>query len=178
MVIMSERVVNTYMRHATEDMLQNKRKDIQCPCQTCKLEVGFSPFTGDLLEHLLRRGFMDGHTRWIEDDENDGAAAGNDQEGQQDHNNDEGQEDEEPDPQHDHVGLDCDEERVVPEEEDTWTPLTLVVRDPHLKELFLKKTNNTQSKLAQLEIDSNTPLYPGCGPEESHLKVALDFLQA
>ena len=123
MVIMSKRVVNTYLRHATEDMLQNKRKDIQCPCRTCKLEVGFTPFTGDLVEHLLRRGFMDGHTRWIEDDENDGAAAGNDQEGQQD-NNDEGQEDEEPDPQHDHVEEDDDDHQVVPEEEDTRTPLT------------------------------------------------------
>ena len=95
MVIMSEHVVNTYLRHATEDMLQNKRKDIQCPCRTQR--------------YLLRRGFMDDHTRWIEDDENDGAPAGNDQEGQQD-NNDEGQEDEEPDPQHDHVGEGGDEE--------------------------------------------------------------------
>ena len=35
-----------------------------------------------------------------------------------------------------------------------------------------------QSKLAQLEIDSKTPLYDtGRGPEESLLRVALDILR-
>ena len=135
MVIMSEHVVNTYLRHATEDMLQNKRKDIQCPCRACKLEVGISPFTKTLLEHLLFRGFMDGHTRWLTDDEhdgNDGAPEGNNQDqGQQDNNN-EGPEHEELDldpVQHDEVEEE-DDDHVVPVEEDTRTPLTSVVRDP------------------------------------------------
>ena len=108
-------------------MLQNKRKDIQCPCRACKLEVGISPFTGTLLEHLLFRGFMDGHTRWLTDDDehdgNDGAPEGNNQDqGQQDNNN-EGPEHEEPDldpVQHDEVEED-DDDRVVLEEEDTRT---------------------------------------------------------
>ena len=82
MVIMSERVVNTYLRHATEDMIRNGRQVIRCPCRRCKMEGVLNPFSGDLLEHLLMRGFMDGHTQWIEDDEEDqvhGEAAGNDQ---------------------------------------------------------------------------------------------------
>ena len=71
------------------------------------------------------------------------------------------------------------------EDADTTTLLTSVVRDPHVQELLLNKTttdpraaDRRKSKLAQLEIDSNTPLYdPGRGPEESRLRVALDILQ-
>ena len=91
MVVMSERVVNIYLRHATEDMLKNGGKEIRCPCRKCKLRGFLNPFSGDLLGHLLRYGFMDGHTQWISDDEDDevhGASAGN--EGQQDNNNDQG----------------------------------------------------------------------------------------
>src|SRR5664279_5115846 len=143
-VIMSECVVNRYLRHATDDMLRNNRKEIRCPCRKCKREGLLNPFTGDLLTHLLRRGFMDGHTQWISDDEDyevHGAAAGNDQEGQQ-FNNNEGQEDEEPDPAHD-AGEDG--EHDVTEDEDARTPLTSVVQDPHLKELLLKKTTDYRS---------------------------------
>ena len=89
MVIMSERVVNKYLRYATEGMLRNNHKEIRCPCRKCKNLGLVNPFTGDLLEHLLMRGFMDGHTQWIsdEDDEvHDGAAAGDDHEGQHDNN--------------------------------------------------------------------------------------------
>ena len=49
------------------------------------------------------------------------------------------------------------------------------MQDPHLKELLLK--NSRQSKLAQLEINSNTLLYLGCGAKECRLKVVLDVLQ-
>ena len=87
MVTLSERVVNRYLRHATEDMLRNNHKVIRCPCRKCRLEGALDLFSGQLLEHLLRRDFMEGHTQWISDDEDDdqihGAAAGNDQEGQQ-----------------------------------------------------------------------------------------------
>lgn len=140
------------------------------------------PFTGDLLEHRLMRGFMDGHTQWISDEDDEihaGAAAGDDHEGQQD-NNDGWQEDEEPDPAHD-GGEDA--EQHVTEVDNMQTLLTSAVRDPHLKELLLKRTTNSrsagreQSKLAQLEVDSNTPLYPGCEPKDSRLKLALDVLQ-
>ena len=60
------------------------------------------------------------------------------------------------------------------------------MRDPHVKEVLLDKTTTKdargaerrKSKLAQLEVDSNTPLYdPGRGPEESRLRFALEVLQ-
>ena len=115
------------------------------------------------------RGFMDGYARWIsdKDDEDVNGAAGN-EEGQQD-NNDEGREDDEEPPAHDDGDQDQAEQHV--EDVDTRTPLTSVMRDPHVQELLLKKTTDARgaarekSKLAQLEIDSNTPLYAGCGPE-------------
>ena len=87
-------------------------------------------------------------------------------------------------PHHDiYTGEDSDEQHVTAEDEDTRAPLTSVVRDPHLKELLLKKTTNPRSaareqyKLAQLEIDLNTPFYPDCKHDDSHLKVALDVPQ-
>ena len=133
---------------------------------------------------------MEGLTQWISDDEDDdeihGAAAGNDQEGQQvNDNNEVQQDDQEPaHPTYDiYAGEDSDKHHVMEEDEDTRAPLTSVVRDSHLKELLLKKTTNSrsavseQSKMVQLEIDSNTPLYPDCEPDGSRLKVALDVLQ-
>lgn len=187
MVVMSTRVVDNYLRHATEDMLQNGGKEIRCPCKKCKLGGLLNPFSGDLLGHLLRYGFMEGHTQWISDDEDDEVdwePTGND--GQQDNNNDQGQQQdaefEEPDdPADDHDGENS--EQGVTEDGDTRTPLTEVVRDPHMKELLLRKMTNSrsavreESNLTQLEIDSKTPLYPGCDPRNSRLRVALDVLQ-
>ena len=63
MVIISECVANRYLRYAMEDMLQNNCKKIRCPCQKCKKLSLLNPFMGELLEHLLMRGFMDGHTQ-------------------------------------------------------------------------------------------------------------------
>ena len=57
------------------------------------MEGVLNPFSGDLLGHLLMRGFMDGHTQWIEDDEEDqvhGETAGNDQGAPHQDNNNEG----------------------------------------------------------------------------------------
>ena len=71
MVIMGEVVVDRYLQRATEDMFQNKLKDILCPCRKCKLHEWLSPFSGKLQEHLLRHGSMDGYTQWIDDDEED-----------------------------------------------------------------------------------------------------------
>lgn len=183
---MSERVVNKYLRYATDDMIQNNRTEIRCPCRKCKKVGLLNPFSGELLEHLLIHGFMDGHTQWLDEDDDDevhdGAADDHDQ---HDNNNDHEQEDEEPpdDPPAHDVGDLEDAEQHVTEDDDMQTLLASAVRDPHLKELLLKKTTNCrsasieQAKLAQLEVDSNTPLYPGCGSEDSRLKVALDVLK-
>jgi hypothetical protein len=70
--------------------------------------------------------------------------------------------------------------------EDAYTevPLTSVFRDPHIQELLKNTTDASggtvrqKSKLEQLEIDSNTPLYDTCCKlEDSHLRVALVVLQ-
>jgi hypothetical protein len=63
MVMMKESTVNRYLRHAAEDMVQNNCKEILCPCRMCKLGTLLDPFSGELLEHLLWKGFMDGHTQ-------------------------------------------------------------------------------------------------------------------
>ena len=50
-------------------------------------------------------------------------------------------------------------------------PLTSIICDPHLQELLIKVTSNDRAaarekaKLGQLEIDSDTPLYPSFRPE-------------
>ena len=58
------------------------------------------------------------------------------------------------------------------------------VHDPHLQEFLLNQaTNNTRDvaqekvKMNQLEIDGVTPLYQGCNPEDTRLKVALIALE-
>ena len=68
---MSERVVNKYLRYATDDMIQNNRTEIRCPCRKCKKVGLLNPFSGELLEHLLIHGFMDGHTQWLDEDDDD-----------------------------------------------------------------------------------------------------------
>ena len=50
------------------------------------------------------------------------------------------------------------------------------MRDTHVQELLLQKSSKAareKAKLAQLEIDSNTPFYAGCRPEETRLKATL-----
>ena len=82
MVIMSETTVDTYLQHATADMHRNNRREINYPCRKCRLNSLLNPYSGQLKEHLLMRGFMDGHTQWmsVEDEEEvDHGAAGNEE---------------------------------------------------------------------------------------------------
>ena len=58
------------------------------------------------------------------------------------------------------------------------------LQDPHLQELLLNQASNNarvaareKVKLNQLEIDAVTPLYEGCNPEDTRLKVALMALE-
>ena len=78
------------------------------------------------MNHLLMRGFMDGHTQWISVDEDDEVHEGNDQDhqGHENTNNNEWQENKEFDPAHDGGGA---VEENVTEHEDTQTPLSEVV---------------------------------------------------
>jgi len=192
---MSESMVTRYLEAATADMIRNNKTEIRCPCRKCKLKSLIKPSSGVLENHLLMRGFMPGYNRWISDEDDDdgnNGAAGN-EERQQD-NNDEGeQEDEEP-PGHDHEGDGGHghhaedgghghHEEDGGEDDDTQSLLTSALRDPHVQELLLKETSNAKAaarekaKLAQLEIDGNTPLYEGCRPEDTRLSITLKALE-
>src|SRR6266567_2870598 len=55
---MSSARISRYKKDAKEDMIRNNRRQIRCPCRSCKLERLINPDSGQLEEHLLRRGFM------------------------------------------------------------------------------------------------------------------------
>jgi hypothetical protein len=96
-------------------------------------------------------------------------------------NNNKGREDD-VDEEHDDADEDHDHEEHV-DDENTRTPLTSAMHDPHLQELLARNTGEARgaarekAKLVQLEIDSTTPLYAGCTMENTRLKVTLDVLQ-
>jgi hypothetical protein len=140
----------------------------------------FIPSSGTVKEHLLRYSFMEDHIQWMGDDNQDD---NHDQDGAARSENEEDiNEDDEEDAAHD------DEEEEVEniEDEDRSTPLTVAMWDPHFQELLMinistgaRAGDRWKSKLAQLEIDSRTPLYdaPGREPEENRLRLALDLLE-
>src|SRR5664279_3897003 len=90
-IMVDGRIVEKLWACAVADMLQNKRKEIRCPCRKCKEKCLLDPFDGGHLKaHLLMYGFMDGYPRWIiEDDEGVDGAKNNEVE---DHNNQEPEE--------------------------------------------------------------------------------------
>src|SRR5215218_2188071 len=55
---MSSARISRYKIDAKEDMIRNNRRQIRCPCRSCKLERWINPDSRQLEEHLLRRGFM------------------------------------------------------------------------------------------------------------------------
>ena len=70
--MVSGMMVDRWLRSAVQDMKENNRTEVLCPCQKCKGIVRLDPFEGGTFKaHLLMHGFMHGHTRWIseEDDE-------------------------------------------------------------------------------------------------------------
>ena len=71
MVMMSEKEVDRYLRHATEDMYKNDKDEIRCSCRNCKLMTLHRPFSGVVRDHLLMRGFMDGGATlsWMNDED-------------------------------------------------------------------------------------------------------------
>ena len=66
------RMVERYWQSAVDDMYEKILKDVLCPCRKCKGGVRLDPFKGGKFKaHLLMHGFMDGHTRWISEDDDD-----------------------------------------------------------------------------------------------------------
>ena len=57
------------------------------------------------------------------------------------------------------------------------------MQDPHVRDLLRKSTTSEraasreEAKLAQLEVDSKTPLYDGCDPEVTRLSFTLELLK-
>ncbi|KAK1668660.1 hypothetical protein QYE76_056819 [Lolium multiflorum] len=148
-------------------------------------------------DHLLVRGFMDGY-RW-EGDEDDyefvhGISTRN-KEGGEHHVEVPGHDQDVEDPGHDHdhnVGDhgpdDMEDQDGGPDDEDHEDeddgPSSMDwVQDPYLQELLLKQTSNARdaarekAKMDQLEVDAVTPLYEGCRPEDTRLKVTLMALE-
>ncbi|KAK1670249.1 hypothetical protein QYE76_058408 [Lolium multiflorum] len=148
-------------------------------------------------DHLLVRGFMDGY-RW-EGGEDDyefvhGISTRN-KEGGEHHVEVPGHDQDVEDPGHDHdhnVGDhgpdDMEDQDGGPDDEDHEDeddgPSSMDwVQDPYLQELLLKQTSNARdaarekAKMDQLEVDAVTPLYEGCRPEDTRLKVTLMALQ-
>ncbi|KAK1685438.1 hypothetical protein QYE76_046286 [Lolium multiflorum] len=154
-------------------------------------------------DHLLMRGFMDGY-RW-EGDEDDyefvhGISTRN-KEGGEHHVEDPGHDQDVEDPEHDQdvedpghdhnvgdPGPDDEEDQDGGhhddhEDEDDGPSSMDWVQDPYLQELLLKQTSNARAaarekaKMDQLEVDAVTPLYEGCRPEDTRLKVTLMALE-
>ena len=66
--------------------------------------------------------------------------------------------------------------------EDANTPqssLMSSLMESHLQEPLLRNASTVRekAKLAQMEIDGKTPLYPGCRPKDTRLQVTLDALE-
>ena len=160
---MTEGIVNRFLSSAKAEMLQKNETEIRCLCRSPKLKSLIAdPDSGQVRDHLLLRGFMDGY-RW-QGDEDDyevvhGGRARN-EEGQQDkyHRGEGGREDEES-PGHDHDGdaihshhvedvVHDDEEDQDEghdhEDEDAGAdddgPSMGWVQDPHIQKLLLKQT--------------------------------------
>ncbi|KAK1694390.1 hypothetical protein QYE76_011087 [Lolium multiflorum] len=170
-VHMREGQVVRYKVNAKADMVRNNMTLIRCPCRKCGLRQWIDRDSGQLEEHLLRRGFMLGFN------EEPAANVGHEEE------DDIGREDEES-PEHGvrHEADEGDDDAGADgggEAESTQTPLTSALRDPHVQELLLKDTGNAkpEAKLAQMEVDGMTPLYPGCRPEDTRLSVTLECLE-
>jgi hypothetical protein len=174
-IMMNESMVSRYMKSATIEMMNNNGTEIRCLCRKCNLGTVFDPYSGLVQQHLLMCGFMDDYA------DQDGAAALENVDGQinegadeEDAGHDDGGEE---DAGHDNGGEEvAGYDNGGEEEQGPYMLLNSVVRDPHVQELLMKKSSNVakeKAKLAQLEIDATTPLYAGCEPKDTHLKVTL-----
>ena len=165
------------------------------------------PDSWQVRDHLLLRGFMDGYRWQGDEDDYEFVHGGRErnEEGQQDNHRGSGGREDEESPGHDHDGDAVHSHHVEDaghdDEEDAGAddghdhedddaggaddagPSMGWVQDPHIQELLLKQTGNARAatrekaKLDQLEIDAVTPLYEGCRPEDTRLKVTLMALE-
>ena len=69
--VVSKPLLDRWMKCARAKMARANIDEIRCPCRDCRLRFRIRHDCGLLELHLIRRGFMDGYTRWIRDDEDD-----------------------------------------------------------------------------------------------------------
>ena len=193
-------IVDRFLSSAKAEMIQKNETEIRCPCRRCKLKCLLDPDSETIKGHLLTRGFMDGY-RWQGDEEDyefvhggQATVSRNSAEGRREdeespgHDHDAGHNHHVEDAGHDHEedqdeGHDHHEDEDAGEDGDGPSSMDWV-QDPHLQELLLNQASNNaraaareKAKLNQLEIDAVTPLYEGCRPEDTRLKVALMALE-
>jgi hypothetical protein len=92
-----------YLRSVAAEMIENNQTEIRS-CRRFKRKRFIDPKFGEVQEHLVTCGFMDGNTRWqsVEDDDDVHGATRN-EEGHHENNGEDGREDEEF-PRHDDEG--------------------------------------------------------------------------
>ena len=193
--MMTGGIVDRFLSFAKAEMIQKNETEIRCPCRRCKLSSLMDPDSFTIKGHLLMRGFMDGY-RWEGDEDdyevvhggreivriNEGGQRGNSAESGREEEESPGNDD---DAGHNHDVEDAEHDHVEDAGEDGDGPSSMDwVQDPHLQELLLNQASNNarvaareKVKLNQLEIDAVTPLYEGCNPEDTRLKVALMALE-
>ena len=176
--------VGRYKEDAKADMILNNRTQIRCPCQKCKLRTWIDPDSGQLEEHLLRHGFMheegdtSGHHHHEEGDTGGHVLHEEGDDGGHHHHHEGDVAGHDHHEEGDDAGVDGGGEDV-----NTETLLTSTLQDPHVQELLLKEMSNARAaarekaKVAQMEINRMTPLYPGYRPEDTRLNVTLKGLE-
>lgn len=176
---MSSGRIARYKKDAKADMIRCNRSQIRCPCRSCKLVRWINPDSGQVEEHLLRRGFMNDHIQAPAANVAHEEECERDDEGEDHHEEgDVGGED-----HHDQEGDAGGEDHHDDEGANTETPLISALRDSHVQDLLLKETSNDRAatrekaKFVQMEIDAMTPLFPGCRPEDTRLHATLDALK-
>ena len=193
--MVSGTMVDRWLRSAVQDMKENNRTEVLCPCRKCKGIVWLDPHDDGRVEaHLLMTGFMDGYTRWIIEDEDDDVedadGAGNDDTGQDEEMIDNGGGEEAGHGGGEGAGHGGGEgaghgggENDMDSTQQSSSVLSSIVRDPHVQALLRKETSTEraasreEAKLEQLVVDSNTPLYDGCNPEVTRLSFTLQLLK-
>ncbi|KAK1662634.1 hypothetical protein QYE76_050793 [Lolium multiflorum] len=167
---MSSARISRYKIDAKEDMIRNNRRQIRCPCRSCKLERWINPDSGQLEEHLLRRGFMQdnqarpapsngAHEDHVERDDYHHEEDYHHADGDYHHEEEVGGEDH-------HEEEDAGGEHHHDEEEDSGaTPLISALRDSHVQDLLLQETSNDrryfvdpkEAKLMQWHAERQKP---------------------
>ena len=130
--------VEEFMKCATEDMKNNEKDKMVCPCCDCNNLRNFS-MLDQVRGHLIRRGFKQQYTCWIWHGENVETDTCNDTERDEDHNidNDES----------DHVEVDGNDDDF----------------DQMLRDLEEDFVNDKQYCMFEnLKDDSEKPLFPDC----------------